>query len=31
MNQGLSYIQITGLPDPEEGVVYYGYQGFKSR
>ena len=30
MNQGLSYIQITGLPDPEEGVVYYGYQGFKT-
>lgn len=30
MNQGLSYIRITGLPDPEQGRLYYGYQGFKT-
>lgn len=30
MSQELSYIQITGLPGPEEGVLYYGYHGFKT-
>lgn len=30
MDKGLSYIQITGLPDPEQGRLYYGYQGFKT-
>lgn len=30
MSEGLSHIRITGLPDPEQGRLYYGYQGFKT-
>lgn len=30
MNEGLSYIQITSLPSPEQGRLYYGYNGFKT-
>ena len=30
MSKGLSHIRITGLPDPEQGRLYYGYQGFKT-
>lgn len=30
MDKGLSYIQITSLPSPEQGRLYYGYNGFKT-
>lgn len=30
MSKGLSHIRITGLPSPEQGRLYYGYQGFKT-
>lgn len=30
MNQELSYIRITSLPDAEQGKLYYGYNGFKT-
>lgn len=30
MDQELSYIRITGLPEAEQGRLYYGYQGFKT-
>lgn len=30
MNQDLSYIRITSLPEAEQGRLYYGYNGFKT-
>ncbi len=30
MDQDLSYIRITSLPEAEQGRLYYGYQGFKT-
>lgn len=30
MSQSLSYIQITSLPTPEQGQLYYGYYGYKT-
>mgnify|MGYP002510661414 CR=1 FL=1 len=30
MDQNLSYIRITSLPEAEQGRLYYGYNGFKT-
>lgn len=30
MDDSLSYIQITSLPSPEQGRLYYSYNGFKT-